>query len=123
MKTYLAIILIAIFSLNSCLDLTNKSTPIASYHLADKDFYIDIVEAGGGATSADYMQIRRVYKDSTCEIVNNIANRDSIVYFKLDADTITLIVRGRQSAEYIKNDTFRFSVNNTWTPGRFTLNH
>jgi hypothetical protein len=123
MKNHLVLLFAALFLLSSCLDLTNKSRTIASYHLADKDFYLDITETGGGATSADFMQIRRVYKDSTYEVVNNIPNADSVVYFRLDLDTIDLIVRGRQSYASIPNDTFRFSVNNSWTSGRFTLNH
>ena len=105
----------------SCGDLlTSESKSIGSYNVNNKNFYINISKVGG-STSADFMQVRRVYNDSTFEVVNNIKNRDSIVEFKYYSDTIKLIVRGRQSAEYIKNDTVSFSINNIWTPGRFKI--
>ena len=114
------IYLSAIFT--SCSDLlTSESKSIGSYNVNNQNFYINISKAGGGATSSDFMQIRRVYNDSTFEVVNNIKDVDSIVEFKYYSDTIKLIVRGRQWAEDIRNDTVNFSINNTWTPGRFEI--
>lgn len=105
----------------SCGDLlTSESKNIGSYNINNNNFYINISKVGG-STSSDFMQIRRVYNDSTFEVVNNIKDVDSIVEFKYYSDTIKLIVRGRQSAEYIKNDTVSFLINNTWTPGRFKI--
>ncbi len=123
MKLYLLAILSIISTLTSCgQDLfTVTSKPIGSFNVNNSNFYISVTKVSTGATSSDFMQVRRVYNDSTYEVVNNITDVDSIVEFKHYSDTIKLIVRGRLWDESIKNDTFRFPISNTWTPGRFKI--
>ena len=119
MKFYLLFDLIIIFTLCSCGQLLTTSTEtIGSYNVNNTNFYINISKVNGGATSSDFMQIRRVYNDSTYEIVKNIRNRDSVVVFNYRNDSISLIVRGRLAAKYIKNDTIKFSINDIEIPER-----
>ena len=109
-----------IFALNSCGQdiVTTSSETIGAYNVNNPNFYINISKVNGGATSSDFMQVRRVYNDSTYEIVKNIRNRDSVVVFAYKQDSVNLIVRGRLAAEYIKNDTIKFSINDIAIPGR-----
>jgi hypothetical protein len=120
MKFYFGFIVLLTFNLSSCgqdLLQTNTET-LGSYSVSNPNFYLNISKVNGGATSSNFMQICRVYNDSTYEIVKNIANVDSIVEFKYYLDTIKLLVRGKQSSETIENDTVKFSINDIFIQGR-----
>jgi hypothetical protein len=120
MKFNLITIFLFIFTFNSCgQDLfTVKSEMIGSYNINNSHFYINILKVSSGATDPDIMQIRRVYNDSTYEIVKNIENVDSIVKFNCIRDSVTLIVRGKLWKEYIENEIHEFSITYTLIPGR-----
>ena len=120
MKFYLIAILSIVFALNSCGQdiVTTSSETIGAYNVNNPNFYINISKVNGGATSSNFMQVRRVYNDSTYMIVKNIQNRDSVVMFSYKQDSVNLIVRGRLAAEYIENDTIRFSINDTFISER-----
>jgi hypothetical protein len=120
MKLNLIIIFLFIFSFNSCgQDLFSvKSELIGSYDLKNNQFYLNILKISSGATDPDIMQIRRVYNDSTYEIVKNIENVDSIVKFNCIRDSATLIVRGKLWDEYVQDEIHEFSVNYTLISGR-----
>lgn len=120
MKFHLIVMLSIFFIVNSCSQniVTTSSETIGSYDVNVPTFYINISKVYGDATSSDFMQIRRVYSDSTYEIVKNIRNRDSVVIFTYKADSANLIVRGRLAADYVKNDTIKFSINDTSIRGR-----
>ena len=120
MKFYLIPMLSIIFALNSCGQdiVTTSSETIGAYNVNNPNFYINISKVNGGATSSNFMQVRRVYNDSTYMIVKNIQNRDSVVMFSYKQDSVNLIVRGRLAAEYIENDTIRFSINDTFISER-----
>jgi hypothetical protein len=119
MRTYIFIFTLFLVLPYSCLTIEAKPELIHNYKLTNHDFYTSIVKINSGATSPNFIQIRRIYADGTHEVINNIENRDSIVHFECAADSVMLVVRGRLNAEYFKSDTFKFSINDTWTPGRF----
>ena len=120
MKLYFLAIILLVVTFNSCGQdlLQTSSETLGSYNINNLNFYINISKINGGATSTDCMQIRRVYNDSTYEIVKNIENRDSVVIFNYKSDTINLIVRGRQWDKYSENDTIKFSINDIFIQGR-----
>lgn len=120
MKFYFGFIMLLIFNLSSCgqdLLQTNTET-LGSYSVNNPNFYLNISKVNGGATSSNFMQIRRVYNDSTYEIIKNIGNRDSVVAFTYRADSVNLIFRGRQWDQYSENDTLKFSIHDVAIPGR-----
>lgn len=122
MKPYMVIYFLSMCFLYSCTEVAianAKLELIQNHKLDNHDFYVSIVKINSGATSSNVMQIRRVYSDGTHEIINNIENRDSVVHFECVKDSVLLVVRGRLSAEFLKSDTFKFLINDTWTPGRF----
>lgn len=124
MKFYFLAIVALAFTLNSCGQnlLQTSSETLGSYNVDNSTFYINISKVNGGATSSDFMQIRRVYNDSTYEVVKNIRNRDSIVVFSYKLDTINLIVRGRNWDKYsTKNDTIKFSIKDIFIQGRYKI--
>ena len=123
MKFYLIPMLSIIFALNSCGQdiVTTSSETIGAYNVNNPNFYINISKVNGGATSSDFMQVRRVYNDSTYEIVKNIRNRDSVVVFAYKIDSVNLIIRGRQWDKYSENDTLKFSINDIAIPGRHKI--
>ena len=112
-----------IFALNSCGQdiVTTSSETIGAYNVNNPNFYINISKVNGGATSSDFMQVRRVYNDSTYEIVKNIRNRDSVVVFAYKIDSVNLIIRGRQWDKYSENDTLKFSINDIAIPERHKI--
>lgn len=120
MKFSFGVIMSLAFTLNSCgqdLLQTNSET-LGSYSVNNANFYLNISKVNGGATSSNFMQIRRVYNDSTYEIVKNIRDVDSIIKFKYEIDTVLLITRGRYWADDIKNDSIKFSINDIFIQGR-----
>ena len=76
MKLYFLAIILLVVTFNSCGQdlLQTSSETLGSYNINNLNFYINISKINGGATSTDCMQIRRVYNDSTYEIVKNIEN-------------------------------------------------
>ena len=120
MKIQFIIALCLVFALESCEGglLHTSSEMLGSYSVNNPNFYFNILKINGGATSSDVMQVRRVYKDSTYEIVKNIRDGDSIIQFNCKTDTVNMIVRGRYWAQDINNDTIKFSVNDIFIEGR-----
>ena len=120
MKIQFIIALCLVFALESCEGglLHTSSETLGSYSVNNPNFYVNISKVNGGATSSDVVQVRRVYKDSTYEIVKNIKDGDSILQFNCKTDTVNMIVRGRYWAQDINNDTIKFSVNDIFIEGR-----
>ena len=122
MKSYFLVILFAVSVLTSCGNLIETSSErLGSYNINNPNFYISISKVNGGATSQNVMQIRRVYKDSTCEVLDNIPAVDSVVQFKFTTDSIFIIARGRYWAKDSRNDTIHCAVNKVWGSGRFMV--
>ncbi len=101
--------------------LETSAETLGSYDIGKDSFYINIAKINGGATSSDFMQIRRVFKDSTFEVIKNIPNVDSIVKFTFKNDTINLIARGKLNEDYILSDSLEFSVYDFFTRQRFKI--
>ena len=92
---------------------------LASYPLKTDEYQLEIINVATGATSTDVMQFRKVAKNGSYYVINNLSNVDSLVSCQIIGDTISVLVRGRRWMEFIENDSFKFSVDMTWTPERF----
>ena len=117
------IIVIGLFLLSGCVQLELNSTEkvLKSYDLENYDFKLQVYHISSPATSPNFIQVRRLYRDSSYEIAYNIANRDSFINLKVQTDEVSLVVKGKERRDFIKNDTVRFSINNKWNDQRFVL--
>jgi hypothetical protein len=92
---------------------------LASFPLTTDEYHLEVVNVATGATSADVMQFRKVAKNGSYYVINNIPNVDSLVSCQIVADTIFVIARGKEWIEFFENKSFKFPVSMTWTPERF----
>lgn len=120
MNVNIIVFLILCLPLASCGQLFDvEEEYLASYPLQTDEYHLEVVNVATGATSADVMQFRKVAKNGSYYVINNISNVDSLVSCQVVGDTINIVVRGKYWVETFANDSFKFPVDMTWTPERF----
>jgi hypothetical protein len=92
---------------------------LATYSLKASEYHLEVVNVVSGATSSDVMQFRRVAKNGSFYVINNISDIDSLVQCQILGDTIVARVRGKDWIESIEDKLIKFPVDMTWTPERF----
>ena len=106
----------------SRLELISEDKVLGNFNIGNDSFYLQVAAINSDATSPNFIQIRRIYRDSFFEVAYNIPNRDSLVYIKvLKEQQVSIIVRGTEWKPFNTNDTIVFPLNNKWNSQRFKI--
>jgi hypothetical protein len=121
MRGNIIIFLSLLFCCSSCgqplFDVEEEFLGIFS--LTTDEYHLEVVNVASGATSDDVMQFRKVAKNGSYYVINNLSNVDSLVSCQVISDTISVVVRGKGWLKSFGNDSFKFPVGMTWTSERF----